>query len=46
MGIGMVIIIDKNDANKLQTLMNDINEETIPLGRIVTGSGNVIIKNL
>jgi phosphoribosylformylglycinamidine cyclo-ligase len=46
MGIGMVIIIDKNDSDTLQMLMKSLSEEAIPLGSVITGTGNVIIKNL
>ena len=46
MGIGMVIIINKNDSCILTDIMNDLNEDIYKIGEIIPGSGKVIIKNI
>lgn len=45
MGIGMVIIISKNDAGLLNNIMASPGENIFKIGDIIPGNGNVIIEN-
>ncbi len=46
MGIGMVIIIDKNNADILLEVAGSLNENIYKIGEIVNGSGEVIINGV
>ena len=40
-GIGMILIIDKQDANKTLSILNECNESAWEIGTIVEGSHGV-----
>jgi phosphoribosylformylglycinamidine cyclo-ligase len=46
MGIGMAIIINKNDADVLLNIMDDLNEDIFKIGEIIPGGGEVIINGI
>ncbi len=46
MGIGIAIIINKDDANLLKSIADSLGEDILKIGDIVPGSGNVIIENV
>ena len=46
MGIGMVIIVSKDDADLLKTIADKLGESVFRIGDIVSGSGSVILENV
>lgn len=42
MGIGMVIAVDKADANKAMDKLAELNEQPVALGRVVEGEGVIL----
>lgn len=46
MGIGMVIIVSKDDADLLKTVADKLDESVFRIGDIVSGSGSVILENV
>ena len=46
MGIGMVVIIDKDNVDILLEAAGGLNENIYKIGEIVTGRGEVIINGI
>ena len=44
MGIGMILIVDENDVEKVKENLGNRGEVVYEIGRIVSGDGPVVLK--
>ena len=44
MGIGMILIVDENDVEKVKENLGNRGEAVYEIGRIVSGDGSVVLK--
>jgi len=43
MGIGYVLVVDKNDSDNIEKVLTDMNEKVYRIGSIIKGTGKVIL---
>ena len=43
MGVGMILVVDKNDYESIVSIINELDEEVYVVGEIVEGSSKVVL---